>query len=144
MPLPNLPFKKLHPDATVPTRSNPDDAGLDLAALQHTVIPRRSWVTVPTGLATAIPPNHYGRIAPRSGLAANHGLDVLGGVIDSGYRGELKVVLYNPQDNAVVILKEDRIAQLIVSPIVVAYPELVEELPEGDSRGEGGFGSTGR
>lgn len=144
MALPNLPFLKLHPDATVPERINPDDAGLDLAALQHTVLPRRSWATVRTGLATAIPPNHYGRIAPRSGLAAIHGIDVLGGVIDSGYRGELKVVLHNPQDEGVVILQGDRIAQLIVSPIVVAYPELVEDLPEGDSRGGGGFGSTGR
>ena len=100
---------------------------------------------VPTGLAVAIPEGHVGLVAPRSGLAARHGLGVVNapGVIDAGYRGEVMVILVNHGTDPVTLERGDRIAQLIVVPFVTPVFEDVDELPE-SVRGEEGFGSTGR
>ncbi len=136
--------KKLHPDAIMPTRANPTDAGFDLYALDDSVAWPRKRVLVQTGIAMAIPEGHVGLIWPRSGLAVKHGIDVMAGVVDSGYRGEIKVLLQNTDPDLVhKIHKGDRIAQILIQPIVA--PELVEvdDLGETD-RGAGGFGSTGK
>ena len=98
---------------------------------------------VPTGLAAEIPPGFYGRVAPRSGLAVKHGIDVLAGVIDADYRGELKVPLINLGQQTVSFDAGERIAQLIIVPVVQAQFEIVDEFVASD-RGEGGFGSTGK
>ena len=99
---------------------------------------------VPTGIAVAVPDGYAGLVAPRSGLAARHGISVVNGpgVIDSGYRGELNAILINHGADSVTLRRGDRIAQLLVIP--VALPTLVEvdELPDSE-RGTGGFGSTG-
>lgn len=99
---------------------------------------------ISTGIAVAIPDGHAGLVAPRSGMAARHGISVVNGpgVVDAGYRGELKVILINHGPEPIELMRGDRIAQLLVVP--VGMPELVEveELPE-SSRGEGGFGSSG-
>lgn len=142
--VPNLKAKRLEKDALLPKRSNPTDAGADLFSIESLMIHPGDRATVGTGVAVAIPEGFYGRVAPRSGLAAKHGIDVLAGVVDSAYRGELKVVLINTdKHNTFFVEKGDRIAQIIIEahfnlPIVEA-----EELSS-TSRGEGGFGSTGR
>ncbi len=100
---------------------------------------------VATGVAVAIPDGHAGLVTPRSGLAARHGASVVNGpgLVDSGYRGELKVILINHGSEPLVIERGDRIAQLVVVPVAIPEFEEVAELPD-SQRGEGGFGSTGR
>ncbi len=99
---------------------------------------------IPTGVAVAIPDGFVGLVAPRSGLAARHGVSVVNGpgVVDAGYRGELRVILINQGPAAVAFRRGDRIAQMVVVPVAEVEFEVVDELPE-SSRGDGGFGSTG-
>ncbi len=137
---------RLRPEATLPTRAYPGDAGLDLASCERVELPPGRRATVATGLAVAIPAGHAGLITPRSGLAARHGVSVVNspGLIDSGYRGELSVVLLNTDlDEPFVVEPGMRIAQLVI--VAVGAPEvvLVEALPDTE-RGGGGFGSSGR
>lgn len=136
-------FKKLNEQAILPTRGSLSAAGLDLYACSEVVVPARGYIGVPTGLATAIPEGYYGRIAPRSGLAAKFGIDTLAGVIDSDYRGELICVLANHSDLDFEVNAGDRIAQFVIEAIITPQPELVNELEE-TSRGDAGFGSTGK
>ena len=136
-------IKKLNINAKIPTRANPNDAGADLYSIESVVIPPLSRGVVKTGLALEIPVSYYGRVAPRSGLAAKHGIDVLAGVIDSSYRGEIGVVLLNTDSsNSFTVNVGDRIAQLIIeshyNPVFVEVLDLLET-----NRGEGGFGSSG-
>jgi dUTP pyrophosphatase len=137
-------FQRLHPDARVPTAAYADDAGLDLASVERVVLRPGERQTVGTGLAVAIPPRHAGFVQPRSGLAARHGITVVNspGLIDAGYRGELRVVLLNTDpEHDFTVEVGDRIAQLVV----LALPEIelqeVERLPESE-RAERGFGSS--
>jgi dUTP pyrophosphatase len=133
---------KLVPNAIIPTRGSAFAAGLDLYSSEAKVVPRASRALVKTGIALAIPPNHYGRIAPRSGLALNSGIDVGAGVIDSDYRGEVAVLLFNFGENDFLVAEGMRIAQLIIEQIMI--PTLVEVENLSDTcRGAGGFGSTG-
>ena len=129
----------------LPAYAKPGDAGLDLRASESVTLEPGERRLVPTGLAVAIPEGHAGFVLPRSGLAMHRGVTVLNapGLIDSGYRGEIKVLLINHGAEAVSIDHGERIAQLVVQP--VARARLVEEerLPD-SARGEGGFGSTGR
>lgn len=134
--------QQLHPDASLPKQGNPDDAGFDLAAVGNAVIHPGQRATIPTGLAVAIPEGHVGYIKPRSGLAAKHGIDVLGGVIDSGYRGEIKVILHNTGDDLLAVATRDRIAQLVIQPVTAVEYRPVMDLTA-SARGVGGFGSTG-
>ena len=139
-----LPIQRLHADAVVPQRAYTGDAGLDLASCERVELDPGERALVGTGLAVAIPEGYAGFVQPRSGLAARHGLTVVNspGLVDSGYRGELRVVLLNTDRTKPFVVEPGmRIAQLVVLPI----PELelveVEELPSSE-RGVRGFGSS--
>jgi dUTP pyrophosphatase len=137
-----LQFKKLDQRATLPVRGSVASAGLDLFCIEDIRLEPRSRILARTGLAVAIPMGYYGRVAPRSGLAVKNGIDVLAGVIDADYRGELCCALLNTGDEAVSLSQGSRICQLIIERIITPEPVWVEEL-ENTSRGDGGFGSTG-
>jgi dUTP pyrophosphatase len=139
-----LPIRRLRDDATLPERAYAGDAGLDLAACERHELRPGARAVVGTGLAVAIPDGYAGFVQPRSGLAARHGITVVNapGLVDSGYRGEIQVVLLNTDaDHPFVVEPGMRIAQLVV----LSVPELelveVEELPESE-RGVRGFGSS--
>lgn len=142
---PDLPVRRLHPDAVLPRRAHPGDAGLDLVAIAPHDLPPGGRAAVPTGLAVAIPQGYAGLVVPRSGLARRNGVTVANapGLIDSGYRGELIVLLVNLGDAPHAIAAGDRVAQLVITPVADATPREVDALPGSDGRGEGGFGSTG-
>ncbi len=137
-----LNFKKLDERATLPTRGSAESAGLDLYSLEDLTIEPKQRVLVRTGLAVAIPESHYGRIAPRSGLAMRSGLDVLSGVIDADYRGEIGCLLYNTGDDTINLPAQSKICQLIIEKIIMPAPVWADEINKTD-RGSGGFGSTG-
>jgi dUTP pyrophosphatase len=141
-----LPVRRLRDDAVLAERAYAGDAGLDLAACERHELGPGERAVIGTGLAVAIPEGYAGFVQPRSGLAARHGLSVVNapGLIDSGYRGEIRVVLLNTdRDEAFVVEPGMRVAQLVVLQV----PELdlaeVEELPESE-RGVRGFGSSSR
>lgn len=136
-------FKKLDPNASLPSRNNVSDAGADLRSIENIIIPPLSRALINTGLSLEIPYGFYGRIAPRSGLAVKNGIDVLAGVIDSSYRGPLGVVLYNTdKDKDFVVNIGDRIAQIIFEQHWNFKMEEVSELSD-TSRSNSGFGSSG-
>lgn len=139
-----IPFLSLDPELPAPVAAHENDAGIDLRARIDTTLDVGQWAMLPTGIAIAIPTGHAGLVAPRSGLAARHGISVVNGpgVVDSGYRGEVNVILINHGTAPVTLARGDRIAQLVVVP--VAHVDLVEvgELPDSE-RGADGFGSTG-
>ncbi len=142
-----LRFALLSATATLPTRAHPDDAGVDLyAAEAATIAAAGGRGSIGTGLAVEIPPGHAGLVLPRSGVAARHGV-TLGnapGLVDSGYRGELRVLLLNTDPAAPFeVATGDRIAQLVLTPFIEADPVAVSELSV-SARGVGGFGSSGR
>ncbi|KAK1288452.1 Deoxyuridine 5'-triphosphate nucleotidohydrolase [Acorus calamus] len=140
--LPLLKVKKLSDKAILPSRASPLSAGYDLSSAIETKVPARGKALVPTDLSIAIPENTYARIAPRSGLAWNHSIDVGAGVVDADYRGPVGVILFNQSDVDFEVKPGDRIAQLIIERIMT--PDVVE-VDDLDStvRGVGGFGSTG-
>jgi dUTP pyrophosphatase len=137
-----LNFKKLDVRATLPTRGSAQAAGLDLYSIQDLTIGPKQRYLARTGLAVAIPEGHYGRVAPRSGLALRTGLDVLSGVIDADYRGEIGCLLYNTGDETLNLPAQSKICQLIIEKIVTPEAVWANEINETD-RGSGGFGSTG-
>lgn len=137
---------RLDPRATLPARAHPDDAGLDLHALDAATLEPGERASIPTGIAVEIAPGHAGLVLPRSGLAARHGISVVNapGLIDSGYRGELRVLLLNTDRRERFELGAgDRIAQLLLIAVAAAEPVEVGQLSE-TPRGAGGFGSSGR
>jgi dUTP pyrophosphatase len=137
-----LSFKRLDPGATLPTRGSSYAAGLDIYSIEEVVIEPRQRSLVRTGLAVAIPPGYYGRVAPRSGLATKKGLDVLAGVIDADYRGEVRCLLYNAGDEVINLPAHSKICQLIIEKIITPSAVWADEISDTD-RGTGGFGSTG-
>ena len=140
-----LPIRRLHPAATLPTRAHDGDAGLDLYASEATTVWAGQRASVGTGIALEIPPGHAGLVLPRSGLAARHGIALVNapGLIDAGYRGEVRVLLLNTDaEEHFEIAPGDRIAQLLLVPFAGAEPVEVAELATSE-RGEGGFGSSG-
>lgn len=139
---PYVPVKLLSEDATVPTYGSEQAAGMDLYAAEEVTIEPGTHALIKTNIAVMLPNFYYGRIAPRSGLAYKKGIDVFAGVIDSDYRGDIGVILYNAGSEAFEVAKGDRIAQMIVTPYKPVKLQPVKELPDTD-RGEGGFGSTG-
>ncbi|KAI9095208.1 dUTPase-like protein [Phlyctochytrium arcticum] len=134
--------KRLSDKARLPTRGSAHAAGYDLCSAKALVIPPHSRAVVPTDLSIAVPADTYGRVAPRSGLAVKHFVDVGAGVIDADYRGPVGVVLFNFGENEFKIEEGDRIAQLVLERIVTPEVVEVESLSE-TVRGAGGFGSTG-
>jgi dUTP pyrophosphatase len=137
-----LSFKKLDATAVLPTRGSASAAGLDMYSIQDVAIEPGQRALARTGLAVAIPEGYYGRIAPRSGLALRTGLDVLSGVIDSDYRGEIGCLLYNTGNETINLPAQSKICQLIIEKIIMPVAVWAEEINETD-RGSGGFGSTG-
>ncbi|VYS59593.1 unnamed protein product [Arabidopsis thaliana] len=134
--------KKLSEKAVIPTRGSPLSAGYDLSSAVDSKVPARGKALIPTDLSIAVPEGTYARIAPRSGLAWKHSIDVGAGVIDADYRGPVGVILFNHSDVDFEVKFGDRIAQLIIEKIVT--PEVVEVEDLDDTvRGDGGFGSTG-
>ena len=136
---------RLDPGLPLPARAHPGDAGVDLYAAEAVVLGPGERATVGTGVAVAVPEGCAGLVAPRSGLAQRHGLGVVNapGVVDAGYRGEIRVILVNHGTEAVSLARGERIAQLLVVQVGVEEMLEVEELPPSE-RGLGGFGSTGR
>lgn len=139
-----IPLHRLDFALPLPKHQQDGDAGVDLHAREDTKIAPGQWDLVPTGVAVAIPEGFVGLVAPRSGLALRSGIGVVNGpgVVDSGYRGELKVILINHSHEEVLLQRGDRIAQLVVVPAADVEFVEVEELPD-SGRGDGGFGSTG-
>ena len=139
-----LPVRLLQEGATLPSRAYEGDAGLDLSASEKVELGPGERAAVGTDLSVAIPEGHAGFVQPRSGLAARHGIAVLNspGLIDAGYRGELKVVLLNTDRTEPFVVEPGmRIAQLVVVPVDLPEPRAVAELPSSE-RGEKGFGSS--
>jgi len=140
-------IKKLNSKVKLPSYKTDGSSGMDLMAFIDkpiSISPQKSEL-VPTGLSIAIPDNTEVQIRPRSGLAVKSNISVLNtpGTVDSDYRGELKVILYNHGNKEFIVNNEDRIAQMVLVPIIKAKFEEVENLPE-TIRGKGGFGSTGK
>ena len=139
-----LAFRRLRPDAVLPARAYEGDAGLDLVACERVELAPGERAVVGTGVAVAIPEGHAGFVQPRSGLAARHGISIVNtpGLVDAGYRGELRVIVLNTDQRAAFVVEPGmRIAQLVVVPIASVEPVELEELPEAE-RGVRGFGSS--
>jgi len=135
--------KRLMKKAILPNYAHPGDAGLDLYSIEEKILKPGERYTFRTGLAVEIPEKFVGLIWERSGLATREGLILLGGVIDSGYRGEIRIVLWNLSKKGVKISQSERIAQLLIQPIVQARIKEVNNLSV-SQRGQKGFGSTGK
>jgi dUTP pyrophosphatase len=141
-----LPIRRLREDAVLPERAYAGDAGFDLAACERHELGPGERATVGTGLAVAIPAGYAGFVQPRSGLAARHGITIVNtpGLVDSGYRGELRVILLNTDAREPFVIEPGmRIAQLVVLPVPELELTEVDELPESE-RGVRGFGSSSR
>ena len=139
-----LRFKKVHPEAVLPAYAHASDAGMDVRSVEDVVIPAGGRALVHTGLVMLLPLGYEAQVRPRSGLALKHGITVLNtpGTIDSGYRGEVGVILANFGSEGFAVAKGDKIAQIVVAPVTQAAIEEAYEIDETD-RGAGGFGSTG-
>ena len=135
--------KKVDDKAIAPTRANNDDAGWDLYSITSRNIAPSQRVTIRTGISLEIPEEYVGLIWPRSGMSVKNGIDVLAGVVDSGYRGEIKVCLLNTGREWMDIKEGDRIAQILFQQVPHFQLQEVDILQNSD-RGEGGFGSTGK
>ncbi|MDX6384261.1 MAG: dUTP pyrophosphatase [Blastocatellia bacterium] len=138
----NLSFKKLDHDAILPQRASEFSAGLDLHSIESVSLQPGERRLVRTGLAVAIPEGFYGRVAPRSGLAVKHGVDVMAGVIDADYRGEVGCLLYNAGDETISLPAQTKICQLIIEQIITPDAVWADSLSD-TVRGSGGFGSSG-
>jgi dUTP pyrophosphatase len=140
----HVPVQRVDAQLPLPAYARADDAGLDLHAAEAVTLKPGDRLLVPTGIALAIPPGFAGFVLPRSGLALRHGVTVLNtpGLIDAGYRGEVKVLLVNHGREAVTLSRGDRIAQLVVQRVERVVLAPVADLPA-SARGAGGFGSTG-
>ncbi len=139
-----IPVIRLDQDLPLPSTAHPSDAGFDLHARSSTTLGPGERALVPTGIAVAIPDGYVGMVAPRSGLAVRHGIGVVNGpgIVDSGYRGEIQVVLINHGQQPVTLERGDRIAQLLVVAHAAAALVEVDSLPD-SVRGDSGFGSSG-
>ena len=139
----DIPIKLLSNLAKSPTQGTQFSAGYDLYAAEEATVPRLGRKLIKTNVSMAIPMNHYGRIAPRSGLAFKNGIDILAGVIDSDYRGDIGVILYNTDSNSDFEVKiGEKIAQIIIEHCSGVHFVQTENLPI-TKRGEGGYGHTG-
>jgi len=139
-----LRFKRIHPDAVMPAYAHPSDAGMDLRSVEDISLAPGKRALVHTGLVMMLPPMYEAQVRPRSGLALKNGITVLNtpGTIDSGYRGEVGVILINLGEETFNIKKGDKIAQVVIAPVTQPSVEECDIVDETD-RGTGGFGSTG-
>ena len=138
----HLAVTKLTPEAKVPTYAHATDAGMYMYAAAAVTIPAHERVLVSTGIAMAIPEGYVGLIWDKSGIATKRGVTTLAGVVDAGYRGEVQIALYNTTEETVTFAAGEKVAQMVIQPVL--QPELIEvdELEQSE-RGKGGFGSTG-
>jgi|SRR5699024_1840812 len=134
--------KKVHPEAVKPTREHPEDAGLDIYALEETRVTGVKSEMIPTGLAFEIPEGYEGTIRPRSGKTAKTNLRIQLGTVDSGFDGEVKVIADALNGSSYLVKKGEKIAQLVINPIVTPKVELVKEFESKSARGSKGFGSS--
>lgn len=137
-----IPATITNPSLT-PTKAHPADAGIDLRAATPGTLEPGERATIPTGLALALPIGQVALVLDRSGLAANHGITHMAGVVDSGYRGEIRVVLHNTSNHTWTWETGDRIAQLVILGLPHVVLDMVDTLPDRTDRGDAGFGSTG-
>jgi dUTP pyrophosphatase len=135
--------KKLHPNAKIPSYANETDAGLDLFALEDTIVPALSRIGVKTGISIALPAGFVSLVWDKSSVSFKHGLTCLGGVIDAGYRGEYIVILYNTTNNPYTFKAGEKVAQVLIQKVEHAAITLVDTL-DNSQRGTGGFGSSGK
>ncbi len=135
-------IKKLHQDAVVPRYAKEHDAGMDFYASESLVLQPGERRLVSTGIAMAIPSGYVGLIWDKSGIATKHGLKTMAGVIDAGYRGEIRILVHNLGNEEFVVEKGNKVAQMLIQPVEQREVMEVEKLDSTD-RGEGGFGSTG-
>src|SRR5207248_2959254 len=146
-PVPAVPIVRLDPELPLPSYARPGDAGADLVArADHVLAPGGGRALIPTGIAVALPAGYAGFVQPRSGLALRHGVTCLNtpGLIDCGYRDELRVLLVNTDPSEwYEVRRGDRIAQLVVQRVETVSFEVVDALPDSE-RGTGGFGHSGR
>lgn len=138
----DIQVKRLQPNALLPVYAHATDAGMDLFSAVTIVVASNCRALVPTGVALAIPVGYVGLVWDKSGVVTNTGLTTLAGVIDAGYRGEIKIALYNSDAQAQTIQAGQKIAQLLIQPVVQGVLMEVNELSV-TARGAGGFGSTG-
>ena len=136
-------FKKLHPEAKLPTYGHPTDAGMDLYTLEEITIQPREKVIIPTGLAIDLPVGYVALFWDKSSIASQKGLKSLGGVIDSGYTGEMKIILINLSEGEIILEKGSKFIQLLIQKVEHCEIEFVDEL-DSNTRGDNGFGSTGK
>jgi dUTP pyrophosphatase len=138
-----LKVKKLNSDAKLPEYAKEGDAGMDLFACEEVSVPVGKMAKIHTGISVEVPEGYVGLFWDKSGLSINHGIKLLGGVLDSGYRGELIVGLVNLGPADYVFEKNHKVCQMLIQPVVSAKIQEVSELSD-SSRGHGGFGSTGK
>ncbi|MBI4032385.1 dUTP diphosphatase [Candidatus Berkelbacteria bacterium] len=138
----DLQLQRLHPKAITPKYNHPGDAGMNLFTYEERTLAPGERYAFSTGWAMAFPPEYVARVLDRSGLSLKTGLHCLGGVIDSNYRGEWKIIMANLGDQPYTVQAGDKIAQVVFLPIEIASPTIVDVLNE-SARGTGGFGSTG-
>jgi len=136
-------IKKLHPEATIPQYANQGDAGMDFYASETIIIDPNHRTLVSTGIMMAIPQGFVGLIWDKSGIATKHGIKTMAGVIDCGYRGEIKILLHNLSTESYTIEKGTKIAQMLIQPVEQREIIEVDDLDTNTERGEGGFGSSG-
>ncbi|MFA5926929.1 MAG: dUTP diphosphatase [Patescibacteria group bacterium] len=134
--------KKLHPDAILPKYALPGDAGMDLYAVEETIVEPGKIVPVPTGIAIELPEGYVSLVWDKSSIPLRYGITTMGGVIEHTYRGEYRIIMHNSSTVPHTFERGDKIAQLLIQPIVSAQIVEVGELSE-SLRGQGGFGSTG-
>ncbi|MGW8184671.1 MAG: dUTP diphosphatase [Candidatus Moraniibacteriota bacterium] len=135
-------IKKINPEAKIPIYAIKNDAGMELYSVQDLIVEPGKILTCETGITMAIPVGYVGLIWDKSGVAFKGGIKTMGGVIDSSYRGEIKIILINLSDKVYVINKGDKVAQMLIQKVESPDIEEVEVLDDTE-RGEGGFGSTG-
>lgn len=135
-------IKKLHEKAVLPQYTKENDAGMDFYASETMIIAPQQRVLVSTGIAMAIPTGYVGLVWDKSGIASKHGLKTMAGVIDAGYRGEVRILVHNLSSQSYTVEAGTKIAQMLIQPVEQREVVEVNELDETD-RGEGGFGSTG-
>jgi len=135
-------FKKISEDSKVPSFANEGDAGMDLYASEDMEVARGEIKAVPTGVKMELPKGYVALIWDKSGIALKSGIKTMGGVLDSGYRGEIKVIVTNLSDEVFEVKKGDKVAQMLIQKVESPEVEITEDLSDSE-RGDGGFGSTG-